>query len=247
MNLIKRIPILRGFYGYWRELTNPAPLNDFADYDVYWEARIRERPIRRVLDRFKVVEKLLPDDASVLDIGCGDGAFLDHLRRTNPSRKVMGIDISKTAVESLKTRGINSKQIDPCRSLASQLDDKWDYIVLMEVVEHIVDAEDLMRQVLELAPKRVYVTIPNTGFILYRMRLMFFGRFPVTSIIYHMKEHVRFWTVKDFHQWAASINMSVLSYHGQVDRPDKIVQLIARAAPSLFASQMVYELKRVDS
>jgi hypothetical protein len=100
-----------------------------------------------------------------------------------------------------------------------------------------------MRQVLALQPKRVFVTIPNVGFLVHRLRLMFAGRFPITSIFYHMKEHLRFWTVKDFHQWARHLDMVVCSYHGQVDRPDKVVNWLSRGAPSLFADRVVYELE----
>lgn len=245
MTFLKRTPVLRTLYRYWSELTRPAPLSEFQDYDDYWHSRVRDGKRSPVLDRYRIVAGLVPDHASVLDIGCGEGAFLRYLGAAKPSCRIAGADISSVAIDALAKDGIDGRLIDPDKPLATQIEGAWDAIVLMEVIEHVVDAEALMRDVASLSPRRVFVTIPNVGFLLHRFRLMFFGRFPVTSIFYHMKEHVRFWTLKDFQQWASHVGMHVHSYHGQVDRPDMLVRLLARAAPGLFADRMVYELSPV--
>jgi methionine biosynthesis protein MetW len=243
MSALQKIPVLRAFHRYWRELTRPAPLQEFSDYDAYWKARIRDGRRADVLDRHRIIARLIPDGASVLDIGCGDGAFLRYVRDVHPSCRLMGLDISETAVGALRKEGIAAQRIDPDLPFDNQIHEHWENIVLMEVIEHVADAEGLMRQVLALQPKRVFVTIPNVGFLVHRLRLMFAGRFPITTIIYHMKEHVRFWTAKDFIQWSETFGLRVRSFHGQVDRPDKIVIWLARTFPSLFASQVVYELE----
>lgn len=113
----------------------------------------------------------------------------------------------------------------------------------MEVIEHVADAEDLMRQVLELKPSRIFVTIPNVGCLKHRLRLMFGGRFPITATHYHMKEHIRFWTAKDFNQWAETLDIGVKSIHGQFDHGDKIVEWFVRKHPSMFADRVIYELR----
>lgn len=115
---------------------------------------------------------------------------------------------------------------------------------MMEVIEHIVDAEDLMHQVMEMNPSRIFITIPNVGCIKHRLRLMFGGRFPITSIFYHMKEHVRFWTVKDFKQWSKAMGLHIISIHGQFDQGDKLVKFVVKKWPTLFADRVVYELTK---
>lgn len=243
MSALQKIAVVRALHRYWRELTRPAPLQEFSDYDAYWKARIRSGKRANVLDRHRIISRLISDGASVLDIGCGDGAFLRYVRDVQPSCRLMGLDISATAVDTVRESGIAAQQIDPAMPLADQVKEQWENIVLMEVIEHVVDAEGLMRQVLALQPRRIFVTIPNVGFLTHRLRLMLAGRFPITTIIYHMREHVRFWTAKDFVQWSESLGLRVCSFHGQVDRPDKIVIWLARTLPSLFAAQVVYELE----
>jgi hypothetical protein len=153
-----------------------------------------------------------------------------------------GADISRVATQELRKSGIQAIDIDEGNKLCDQISGHWDVIVLMEVIEHLADAEKLVREVVELNPRVIFITIPNVGFLPHRARLMFGGRFPITSIFYHMKEHVRFWTVKDFYEWAGSVGTIVVSHHGQVDRGDFVARWAARKIPGLFADRMVYEL-----
>ena len=62
---------------------------------------------------------------------------------------------------------------------------------------------------------------------------------PVTAIVYHIKEHLRFWTVRDFHHWAEHCGFKVETYTGQNGFFG-----LWRIWPSLFARQMIYVLKR---
>lgn len=156
--------------------------------------------------------------------------------------KSFGVDIAPTAIEQVNNRGLEGKVICPYKRLKNQIESKWTVITLMEVIEHHVDAEDLMRQVIELAPERIFVTIPNIGCLKHRLRLMIGGRFPVTSIVFHMKEHVRFWTVKDFKQWSDMLGLNINAIQGQFDSGDRFVRWFVKKWPSIFADQVVYEL-----
>lgn len=243
MSLTTKIPGLRIITRTLEYINRLAPLQEFADYDEYWETRADDGRVSRVLDRHKVIAGLIDDGASVLDIGCGDCAFQQHLLRARPGCKPLGLDTSTTAVQLAQAQGCNAQAIDPTMRLKDQVTDHWDVVTLMEVIEHVADAEDLMRQVLELKPSRIFVTIPNVGCLKHRLRLMLGGRFPITAIHYHMKEHIRFWTAKDFNQWAETLDIGVKSIHGQFDHGDKIVEWFVRKHPSMFADRVIYELR----
>jgi len=47
---------------------------------------------------FDAVERLIPSDATVLDVGCGHGHFDMYLALTAPGRHVLGIDIDSAKV-----------------------------------------------------------------------------------------------------------------------------------------------------
>lgn len=243
MNFISKIPGLRILARLYEYIHRSAPLEEFVDYDEYWMSRVDDGQVIKELDRFRVVSRLIHDGESVLDIGCGDCSFQRYLRTVSPNCQSLGVDTSLKAVTLAQGMGINAKQINKDSRLNEQIKRGWDVITLMEVIEHIPDAEELMRQVIELQPKRIFITIPNVGCLKHRLRLMFGGRFPITSIYYHMKEHVRFWTTKDFMQWAHSFGLIVENIYGQFDHGDKFVEWSVRKHPELFADRIIYELK----
>jgi len=51
---------------------------------------------------------------SLIDIGCGSGAFLKRLLQNMELKRVYGIDLSKTMVERAKLLGIDAKAKDLC-------------------------------------------------------------------------------------------------------------------------------------
>lgn len=242
MQWIKKFPIIRIFIRWLEYITRQAPLNDFENYDEYWAFRKEQGLTTRELDRFKIIASKLNGTETILDIGCGDCSFQSYLKKVKPECKTLGLDFSEQAVEFGTSLGHCVQHINENERLQTKIDTTWEVITLMEIIEHVSDAEDLIKQVITLNPKKIFITIPNVGCSRHRLRLMFGGRFPITSIYYHMKEHVRFWTVKDFLQWADYLNLEVVSVSGQFDQGDKYVEFMARKFPSLCADRVVYEL-----
>jgi len=218
------------------------PLNDFNDYDDYWKRRVTQGVSHTVIPRYTWVAERIPDGDSVIDIGCGDGAFLAYLKSRNPASPLFGIDISEEAISHLKERGIDGVRTDGTIPLRKLVDRDFDIVVLMEVLEHMSEAEAFFKEVLALNPKRIFVSIPNVGYLPYRLRLMFGGRFPATTILYHIKEHLRFWTVNDFRQWAGVMGCDVARCAGQENSRSAFGRFLARRFPSLFSYQVIYEL-----
>lgn len=243
----QKISLLSMIQAAFHALVRPMPLVEFGDYDGYWERRSAEGKVSRILHRYSVVAKLIASGERVLDMGCGDGAFLDYLRTKDPSIVAVGADLSERAVACAAARGFSVVHTRPECPLTAQIPGLFDRIVVMEVIEHVVEAEQLMRQLLEFRPKSIIVTIPNSGYIIHRLRLGLFGRFPVTAIIYHMKEHVRFWTVKDFSDWCDHLGLEVVSVTGQENVGNPFARFLMRTWPSMFAGQLVYETRPVSS
>lgn len=83
----------------WDYLKKTMPLDESEDYDEYWRKRgSHAAPIRRA----EIISQYIKPRSTILDIGCGDGILIDHVSKNNSPRKVMGIDISKKAIEYTK-------------------------------------------------------------------------------------------------------------------------------------------------
>ena len=79
--------------------------------------------------------RLMP--ARVLDLGCGDGVVLEHLRRARPGAAATGLDWAGVALRRARQRGLDAVQAD-----ATQLPLKpgrFDLVIATEVLEHVAD------------------------------------------------------------------------------------------------------------
>jgi len=124
-------------------------------------------------------------------------------------------------------------------------DKTFDYIVLSEILEHIQEPEKIMRIIKNRFNKNVIITIPNSGFILHRLRLLF-GKFPVVVIVYHVKEHIRFWTHSDFRYWCKHLGYKVISCQSSGGINGLKFDL-SKISLSLFAYGLLYQITRTDN
>jgi len=209
------------------------PLDDFSGYDDYWVKRDKQEPKYR----FVWVEQHLQPKGTLLDIGCGDGAFLEYVRSKKPDLHLIGVDGSATAIGKLRAKGLEGEVVSDLNSPDLSAFQNVDVVVAMEIIEHLYEPESLMRELLKTRAQLFFITIPNLGFIVNRLRLALGGKMPITAIVYHIKEHLRFWTVRDFYHWADHCGYRVVRHVGQNG-----IFGLWRICPALFARQMIYVL-----
>lgn len=204
------------------------------DYDKYWNYQcpaLRDK----LREREYIFIDLIKENSKVLDIACGMSPFLIKLREKKKC-DVAAYDISLKAVEEQKKYGIRAeiKNID---SPDFDLLENFDYIVLSEIVEHLVYPEKLINKI-KNRTKHLIISLPNSAFYRYRLGLMFGGRF-FTQWAYHPAEHLRFWSHSDFMDWLAALGLKVeksVASNGLNIGPIKLFNLW----PNLFGHQIVY-------
>lgn len=76
----------------------------------------------------------LNPNSSILDLGCGQGHFMEFLK-TEGFLNVEGIDISKEQVDIANSRGINAQIADAITFLQSKKE-SYDAIIALDVIEH---------------------------------------------------------------------------------------------------------------
>ena len=172
----------------------------FKDYDKYHEVVNTGRLLRAHL-----VEDWIDRDSSLLDVGVGDGIIAEYFsKRLNA--KVYGLDISENACRKSRDKGIDSRIMDINYGLHLRDEESYDYVLLMEVIEHTVQPEKVVKDATKHAKKGVIITIPNSGYIRWRIHLLR-GYTPRQSYT-----HLHFWSIKDFEIWCASLDISIKSF-----------------------------------
>ena len=233
--------MLKKIKTFFKELFKPMPLdNNFRDYDEYWENRGFHAPS---LNRAKIISKYVESGSKILDIGCGDGTVIEFLSKNNKPKEIIGIDISKRAVDYVKNKGYEVYELDVLSDDFNKFleNKKFDYIIITEVLEHIQEPERVMADIKNHFTKSVFISIPNAGFFMHRLRLLF-GRFPVIVIAQHVKEHIRFWTHKDFIYWCNYFGFEVEDYFVSSGLDFKSLRFLENLFPALFANQILYKL-----
>lgn len=105
------------------------------------------------------IGRYIPEGASVLEIGCGTG---DILASTHPKRGV-GIDISANMVSIAQKKHPNLTFIhSPIEDLT--LDEQFDYIIMVDVVDHVCDIMDVFQNLHQFCKPttQVMLTTINT-------------------------------------------------------------------------------------
>lgn len=219
----------------FNRLRGPAPYQSFSSYDQYWEQR-QFRGIVKVEPRWRIALRELPSFNSLLDIGCGDGGFLAFLNQYHPTAILEGIDISNRALELAHNKDIVARLHDVSRE---SLPIKYDVITCFEALEHMADAESALKNISHSFSRRLIISIPNIGYIGCRLRLALFGRFPLTRCIFHINEHLRHWTPKDFVELLEYENLMVTKILGCFGPS----WLPWRRFPRIFSEQIIYVIE----
>lgn len=124
-----------------------------------------------------LIEELpeVSQDASILDIGCGTGAWLERLAELNYSA-LYGIDINMEQFQSNRAKGFQLN-LD-CDEIPGFGVDRFDLITAIELVEHLENPGRLFRHISNLLAPSGYalVTTPNIHSLIARLRFLLSGR-----------------------------------------------------------------------
>jgi SAM-dependent methyltransferase len=110
------------------------------------------RQYRRFLARY--YKKLIPADASVLEVGCGSGGLLAHL----PNRDVTGVDLSSRQIDGARAR-IPSGHFHIQAGEALALDRTFDCIILSETINQAADVQRLFERLRTVAHRRTRLLV----------------------------------------------------------------------------------------
>lgn len=160
---------------------------------------------------FEAIAGWVRPDASVLDLGCGDGSLLKYLMQTRKVRGY-GVEIVDAKVIACVRNGVNVIQGDLERGLSGFDAGSFDYVILSQTLQAVRRTEQILMEMLRVG-REVIVTFPNFGYWKGRMQIAFGGHMPVfDSLPYQWYDtpNVHLFTIQDFEKFCADRGVRVL-------------------------------------
>jgi methionine biosynthesis protein MetW len=153
----------------------------------------------------QLVISLVPEGSRVMDLGCGDGSLIAHLRDERGC-DVRGIELAPEQIAAALSLGLSVVQADIDEGLAGYPDGAFDVVVLSQTIQVTRNPAFVVREMLRVGTRGI-VTFPNFGFWRVRGYLAFRGRMPVSESIpfsWYDTPNIHHTTITDFRDFIAA-------------------------------------------
>jgi len=184
------------------------------------------------------IARLVPAGSRVLDLGCGDGALLEHLQRERGCSGY-GIELADENVLACIRRGVSVIQLNLDQGLSIFEDDAFDVVLQIDTLQHLRNAETMLRETARVG-KLGIVAFPNFAHWPNRLSVAR-GRMPVTKRLpyqWYDTPNIRVGTFKDFEVLATKNRLTILDSFGLQDGRER------RLLPNLTAGTAVFKFER---
>jgi methionine biosynthesis protein MetW len=170
-------------------------------YDRYWTAEGFDPDTRIFPGLAKLLEANVDDTTACLDVGCGDGGT-SGTWLAGHSASYIGVDISSSAIEAARARGLDARLITDASELPFE-EASFDLVTCTEVLEHLFEPQAAVKEMVRvLRPGgRLLVTVPNAAHWRNRLDLALLGRWSgrgddLSGTEPWRDPHIRFFTTR---------------------------------------------------
>lgn len=191
---------------------------------------------------YQLIEDLVPEGATVLDLGCGEGELLSELIEKKHVRG-SGVEISQSAVEACVARGLSVFHGDLDEGLADYDDGSFDVVILSFSLQQLYRPRLVVREMARVGHLAI-VSFPNFAHWWNRIQLANLGRMPVSSELpyeWYDTPNIHLCTVRDFRRLCRHEGLQIQSelYLRSFEH-----RAVSPTLPNLFARIAIFAVMR---
>jgi SAM-dependent methyltransferase len=189
---------------------------------------------------FSICENQIPPKARVLEIGCGNGAFLKHLQ--NKSIAATGLELNAKAIAEGRAQGLDVRAI-PIQEFSRDNVGAYDFVCSFQVMEHVSDLKPILDASINVLKPggTLFISVPNNESIIkhdregwlnmppHHMNLWEFNSLKSLTKIYPLAFlNAYFEPIQDGHvEWCRGL------LHGRAAARNKFYQFVNRKLSNL--------------
>lgn len=159
---------------------------------------------------FSAIAKWIKPQSTLLDLGCGDGEFLEYIR-AQKNVQTYGVEISDFSVLACVEKGLDVIQQDLEAGLALFENQSFDMVVLSQTLQTIHETESILKEIVRVG-KECVISFPNFAHWSHRIDILL-GRMPVSKSLpydWYNTPNVRVLTIADFEALASQIGIKII-------------------------------------
>ena len=153
------------------------------------------------LCRRDILKQVPANCRHILSVGCGAGRTELELIKNGVS--VTGIEMDALAAKIARHRGIHVLEGDVAELCSSLTDTYFDCVIFADVLEHIMDADIVVKTIAEkIRPGgTIIVSVPNFRYYKFLYDIVFRGGITYASAGIYDRTHIRITTAKMVEDW----------------------------------------------
>ena len=215
----QEISYVNGFYYAYKIMIESvkAKIQKFGilydkKYDVFPEVNNYILKNDFLSPHFETINQI-QKNSKILDIGCNDGGLGNELIKEKEC-EVTGIEINKNQLK-YNLDAFHTCDLD--KDLPNIDYNKFDNVVMLDVIEHLKNPEEFMRNLYSRVSNNskieILISTPNISFFLIRF-MLFFGFFNYGKRGILDRSHTRLFTFSSFSKLILGANFKIVSVKG---------------------------------
>ena len=159
---------------------------------------------------FAAIANWVKPNAHVLDLGCGDGALFNYLKRERAITGY-GVELDDANVLACTQNGVNVIQRNLEQGLREFDDQSFDCVILSQTLQAMRNGDRLIREMLRVAREGI-ATFPNFGYWRNRLQVLR-GHMPISDNLPYQwfdTPNIHLCTINDFERFCAERKIQVL-------------------------------------
>ena len=152
------------------------------DYYDYWSSKKKENhPVIKSREKkaLNLIIPLMHDNISILDIGCGDGSFMQELKKVKENSNIFGIEYSDREIEEARKKGLDVRKMDVEQGIDFQ-GNGFEIVYAGEVIEHIFNPDNFLAEINRILKRGGHLLITTPNLCAWFNRILFpFGVQPI--------------------------------------------------------------------